>query len=62
LHYVKAKPGRYSVSVAVQFGSAQTYDYSAKQPHELRFAAGGEWTGTLSTGAVEVALFEKARE
>jgi hypothetical protein len=60
LHYVRVKPGRYSVSAAIEFGSAPTYDYDKRVAHELKFAARGEWTGKLETGKVAVTLFEGA--
>ncbi|MEX2318053.1 MAG: hypothetical protein WD669_12925 [Pirellulales bacterium] len=60
LHYVKVKPGRFSVSAALEFGSASTYDYDKRIAHELKYAAKGEWTGQLQTGVAAVTLFEDA--
>lgn len=59
-HFFNVKPGRYSVSVAVELGSGMTVTDPASGPRKDLFAAKGKWTGQLRTGVAAVAFFEDA--
>ena len=59
-HRFELTPGRYSVSATVQLGSGLTAPDPEVGPQKVRFAAKGEWTGTLQTGVAMATLFEDA--
>ncbi len=57
--YFSVKPGRYSVSAAVELGPSSYSTDPVSKKRTVLSPAKGEWSGRLQTGAVPVALFTK---